>query len=386
MHVLVTTDTIGGVWTYTRELVCGLLDRGHRVTLVSFGRTPTAAQAFWLRHNNLVYHPTAFPLEWMQGSQAGIAESARHLERIIHDSRPDVLHFNQFCYGALECGIPKVVVAHSDVVSWWNAVHGSDPEPSPWMEWYRTVVSNGLRCADAVVAPSKWMLEAVYEHFGQSLRGQEFRGRVIYNGRSAKRFLPFAGKTDCVLSVGRVWDEAKQISLLLARDQAVPIRIAGPAQHPEKLASAYVSMPSGSNIIFCGEQSEEQLCALYSDSAAYVATSRYEPFGLAPLEAALSRCALIANDIPVFHELWGDAACYFRRNDADELADTIRMLSEDAWLRCFYADKAYERARERFDAERMVTEYEDLYCDLTGQNLTGCTLIGGNLMDERTAA
>jgi len=34
VHVLVTADTVGGVWTYTRELACGLLNRGHRVTLV----------------------------------------------------------------------------------------------------------------------------------------------------------------------------------------------------------------------------------------------------------------------------------------------------------------------------------------------------------------
>src|SRR5208282_331116 len=37
MHVLITTDTVGGVWNYTRELVTGLSRRGIRVTLVSFG-------------------------------------------------------------------------------------------------------------------------------------------------------------------------------------------------------------------------------------------------------------------------------------------------------------------------------------------------------------
>jgi hypothetical protein len=37
MHILVTADTLGGVWTYTQELVTGLLRRGEQVTLVSFG-------------------------------------------------------------------------------------------------------------------------------------------------------------------------------------------------------------------------------------------------------------------------------------------------------------------------------------------------------------
>ena len=32
MHVLVTADTMSGSWTYTRELVTGLVTRGVRVT------------------------------------------------------------------------------------------------------------------------------------------------------------------------------------------------------------------------------------------------------------------------------------------------------------------------------------------------------------------
>ena len=40
MHVLVTADSLSGSWTYARELVTGLVTRGIRVTLVSFGEIP----------------------------------------------------------------------------------------------------------------------------------------------------------------------------------------------------------------------------------------------------------------------------------------------------------------------------------------------------------
>ena len=59
MHVLVTADTVGGVWTYTRELVTGLARRGIRVTLVSFGEIPAAKQTEWLTragHRRLLPH------------------------------------------------------------------------------------------------------------------------------------------------------------------------------------------------------------------------------------------------------------------------------------------------------------------------------------------
>ena len=48
MHVLITTDTLSGVWTYTRELVTGLTSRGIRVTLVSLGEIPLPHQVSWM--------------------------------------------------------------------------------------------------------------------------------------------------------------------------------------------------------------------------------------------------------------------------------------------------------------------------------------------------
>jgi glycogen(starch) synthase len=103
------------------------------------------------------------------------------------------------------------------------------------------------------------------------------------------------------------------------------------------------------------------LRALYSRASVYAATSRYEPLGMAPLDAAFSRCAIVANDIPSFREVWGDAALYFRTNDARSLAETLRQLDADRGLRHAYADRAYTRARERFTSKRMIDDYLELY-------------------------
>src|SRR5438067_13655278 len=102
------------------------------------------------------------------------------------------------------------------------------------------------------------------------------------------------------MCVGWLWDEVKHVRLLLDRTLPVPVRIAGTLQHPDNGES--FSLDTSANATFSGEQDEAQLRALYSESSIYVATSRYEPFGLAPVEAALSVCALITNDISTFHE------------------------------------------------------------------------------------
>jgi glycosyltransferase involved in cell wall biosynthesis len=93
----------------------------------------------------------------------------------------------------------------------------------------------------------------------------------------------------------------------------------------------------------------------------YAATSRYEAFGMAPLEAALSRCAIVANNIPSFREIWGDDAIYFSTNDASGLASAIRELARDRDLCRAYANRAYQRARDRYNHKRMIDEYLQLY-------------------------
>jgi glycosyltransferase involved in cell wall biosynthesis len=82
---------------------------------------------------------------------------------------------------------------------------------------------------------------------------------------------------------------------------------------------------------------------------------------LAPVEAAMSRCALICSDIPTFRELWDQSAIYFKANDASSLEREIARLQSDRELRLTYANLAYNRARQRFTADRMVDEYMKLY-------------------------
>src|ERR1700690_4532139 len=75
VHVLVTTDSLSGSWTYTRELVTGLVTRGVRVTLVSFGEIPMPEQTSWMDHlHGLDYRPTALRREWMQQWPGDLAQ------------------------------------------------------------------------------------------------------------------------------------------------------------------------------------------------------------------------------------------------------------------------------------------------------------------------
>lgn len=364
VHVLVTADSLSGSWTYTRELVTGLVTRGVRVTLVSFGEIPLPEQTSWMDHlHGLDYRPTAFHLEWMQEAEEDLPESSAFLMALVRELRPDVLHLNQFCYGNLPVDVPRVVMAHGDLFTWNHAVHNHAPRAERSLAWYRNTVLNGLAGADAVVAPSAWMLDRISAFYRRP-----HRSHVIYPGRNPIFFNPYVSKDDCVLAVGRLVDAGKQVFLLTQQACSVPVCIVG-AEHtvpmPRIPIRADVKVATEqSSVAIRGPQTEAQLRALYSRASIYAATARYEPLGMAALEAAFSRCAIVANDIPSFREIWADSALYFRTNDAASLAESIRILNADRPMRRAYAELAYSRARERFTTKRMIDEYLQLYRSL----------------------
>ena len=351
---------MSGAWTYSRELVTGLVTRGIRVTLVTFGEIPLPDQTAWMdRLHGLEYRPTAFRLEWMDDAPHDLAESSDFLANLVREVRPDVVQLHQFCHADLPVNVPRVIVAHGDLITWSQAVQGCGPRPTR----YRDTVLRGIASADAVIAPSGFMLDALSAAYVRPRRGA-----IIYPGRNPIFFNPYISKDDSVLSIGRLVDAGKQVFLLTQHAHPLPVCIVSseqtvPIPRVPIRADVKVSTPH-SNLAIRGPQTESQLRALYSHAAIYAATSRYEPLGMAALDAAFSRCAIVANDIPSFREVWGDAALYFRTNDADSLAAVLRQLESDRPLRQAYANRAFSRARERFTTHRMIDQFLDLYRSL----------------------
>ena len=365
MRILLTTDTVGGVWTYTRELSEGLLAAGCEVLLVSLGRLPDRSQSAWTREMTHL-HPHAFryiatdrPLEWMHENAVCYTGVQDLLLDLIQSFRPHILHFNQLCFGALSAAVPKLVVVHSEVVSWFEACRGEAPPRNAWFAQYEMVVTWGLREADHIVAPSAWMLERVSRIYGPFPRSG-----VIANGRTMDYDLGSLQTSERKLQAviaGRMWDEAKNLALLAKVNSPIPLLIAGECSFEN--SSATTSLGTATCL---GPLPEAELLKLMAESSLYIVPSIYEPFGLAPLEAALAGCALLAMDIPSLREVWGEAALYFQSPD-DLSRRLTKLASNPAEIRRLAA-AAECRARELYSRERMTAHYLDLYQNLVSQN------------------
>jgi len=350
MRIVMTTDMVGGVWTFTQELCAGLLALGCDVVLVGLGGRPAARHERWILSmtgmwgERFGFEALTTRLEWMQENGDAFGGAAQVLAKIAKDFDADLFHFNQFCFGALVTDLPKIVTAHSDVLSWAKYCRSGALDDSRWLRQYCALVSAGLARADVVTAPTGWMMTEVGENFALPVERI-----VIPNGRMV---LPQAGthRRCQAVTAGRLWDEAKNVALLDMVFSPFPLLVAGEAtcDHGEA--------PAMSNVSLVGALDERDLFALFRESAFYICTSRYEPFGLAPLEAALCGCAIVANDIPSLREVWGEAALYF--TDASSLSRTLCELDDDAIL----AAQARSHARAaRYTREAMAASYLEVF-------------------------
>ena len=76
--------------------------------------------------------------------------------------------------------------------------------------------------------------------------------------------------------------------------------------------------------------SDLELASLYNGAAAFCFPSLQEGFGIPILEAMACGCPAVISDIPVFHEVGGDAAEYFEPSSAESLAHKISIVLEDS--------------------------------------------------------
>lgn len=355
MRVLMTTDAVGGVWSYALQLVRALEPLDVRVDLAVMGPPPSAAQRAQLELSGSVrLHEGPYRLEWMRDPWTDVERAGEWLQRLERDVRPDVVHLNGYAHARMRWRAPVLVAAHSCVLTWWRAVHGTDA-PSEW-DRYRGTVADGLRAADAIVAPTRALLDAMRGIYGFSIDGTVIPNGCAVEGTAA--LWPRSPRAPLILAAGRLWDEAKNMQTLAAAARRIrwPVHVAGavtdPSGEPRPLRGLHT----------LGLLPPDELRRWYRRASIFVHPALYEPFGLAPLEAALHGCALVLGDLPSLREVWGDAAVFVPPRDEVALAAALDTLARDPHRVTALARAAHSHALQ-YRTEKMARAYRESYRD-----------------------
>jgi glycogen(starch) synthase len=348
-RVLMTADCVGGVWTYALDLAESLGDFGVEVLLATMGPRPSRGQAAQAaKLSNLQLIESDYKLEWMDSPWTEVDAAGIWLLDLARDFDPQIVHLNGFVHAALDWAVPVVVVAHSCVRSWWQAVK-SKPVPAEFDEYSRRV-SAALQQASLVVAPTNAMLNAIDLNYSPPVPK-----KVVPNGRSPSLFFS-AQKENFIFTAGRLWDEGKGLPFLeqIAPGLSWPVYAAGACRQPSG------GIPPMTHIRALGHLETDTLACFLSVASIYAAPAVYEPFGLTVLEAALSGCALVLSDLPSFRENWSGAALLLPVNDRERWCAALNDLAKNSALRSTLARKAFIRATELRPAE-MGARYLSTY-------------------------
>jgi glycosyltransferase involved in cell wall biosynthesis len=138
---------------------------------------------------------------------------------------------------------------------------------------------------------------------------------------------PRKGQAQALAAFEQMWERGVDANLVIVGKEGWMVEqlAARMAQHPEK----------GKRMFWLAGISDEMLQKLYAGSAALLAASEGEGFGLPLIEAAQHGIPIVARSLAVFREVAGEHAYYF---DGLAPADLARAL--DDWLALWRAGKA----------------------------------------------
>jgi glycosyltransferase involved in cell wall biosynthesis len=351
LRILMTLDAMGGVWRYALDLGAALVAAGHHVVFAGQGPAPSPED----RREAVMIGPLEWsgaPLDWMAPGPEALRDVPGWLEGLVARHRPDVLHLNLPSQAAgLRGGPPRVVVTHSCLATWFRAVEGT-PVPQH-LAWLTRITAEGFRAADRIVAPSAAHAALTGETYG--LTGIA----AVPNAGRSPLCAPDAGDGG-VVAAARWWDKGKNGAVLdrAAAHLDAPVTLLGACDGPDgqRFAAAHATT--------AGALPHGAAMDRIARASLFVSPSRFEPFGLAALEAARAGRPLLLADIPVYRELWDGAAAFFDPGDAGALARRIAALLASPAQRLRLGRAAQTRA-ERFDLQRQAAAMTDIYKKVT---------------------
>ncbi|MBU1203100.1 glycosyltransferase family 4 protein [Patescibacteria group bacterium] len=116
------------------------------------------------------------------------------------------------------------------------------------------------------------------------------------------------------------------------------------------------------DVIILGYVSQKNYTKLIASASMFVFPSKFEGFGLPILEAMASGVPVVCSDMPVLHEVAGEAAVYFDPDNPQDIKDKMTQVYQEERLREILIAKGLKRAGN-FSWQKCAQETLDYILD-----------------------
>ena len=367
---IVCYPTYGGSGVVATELGLGLAKKGYEIHFITYKRPPRLSSF----HENVFYHevsPTEYPL--FDYPPYDSALTSKLVDVVMHENL-DLLHVHYAIPHAAVAFLAKqILLASGKYIPVITTLHGTDITLVGIDPCFAPVVEFSINNSDGVTAVSDSLRKDTYANFDirkeiavipnfidlkrfQKMEKSHFKKAIAQNGEK------IITHTSNFRKVKRVEDVVKSFHLISTQIQAKLLLIGDGPERP-KLEELSRNLGLEDSILFLGKQDAiEELLAV---SDLFFLPSEKESFGLSALEAMACEVPVIstnAGGIPEVnvHGLTGFVS---EIGDVEDMSRNAVKILENEKVHLEFKKRAYEQAIQ-FDIEKILPEYEKLYCNI----------------------
>ena len=134
----------------------------------------------------------------------------------------------------------------------------------------------------------------------------------------------------------------------------------------EDIEATYKQMKFGSDVLFTGRISDEDLASVLGSALALTYIPYLEGFGIPIIEALYSKTPVISNKFGVFPEAGGDHSVYIDPNSISEMQAAILDLWQNEDKRKMISEKGLDFV-QKFNDANLAKNWETLYLNTCKQ-------------------
>jgi len=299
---------------------------------------------------------------------------------LIYKEKLDLIHFPHFNVPVF-CPTKFIVTVHDLILTKFPTMRATTLGPLKYFIkniGYRLGIKHAIWRSEKVIAISNFTKQDIVNQFGIKPEKilMTYEGTTDLSSGNDSRFTSKQDHSEvlsdyCILEpyilyVGNAYPH-KNLEFLIdvfnsmkAEAPDLKLVLVGKKDYFYSRLKEHAAKLKAESVIFPGYVPDRELEVLFKRAVAYVFPSKYEGFGLPPLEAMSRGCPVISSDATCLPEVLGDAALYFNPDDSDALRAKINQLCSDKALREVLIEKGFSQSK-LYDWRECARQTYELY-------------------------